>query len=170
VTQVRLPPAEYYATLPKQITGAGVIIRDVHNRVLLVETTYGAKLWEIPGGGLNDGEYPFDAARREVKELGLDILPGQLLVVDWIPPQPDGRPALTNYLFDGGILTDDQIASLHCADSELERWKYCTREEYEVLLPPHMVRRVNVCLDVVRDGRTAYLHHGVNPLDAVDAS
>lgn len=167
MTQVHLPPAEYYATLPKQITGAGMIFRDAGDRVLLVETTYGAKVWEIPGGGLEEGEYPLEAAVREVKqELGLDVRPGQLLVVDWVPPQPDGRPSLTNYLFDGGILSPAQVASLHCADGELKRWKFCTSVEYTDLLPAHMVPRVDACLDAVRTGRTAYLHHGVNPFDA----
>ena len=49
--------------------------------------------WEIPGGGMDLGEYPLQTAQREIKEeLGIDVQLGSLLVVDWVPPQPDGRP------------------------------------------------------------------------------
>lgn len=41
------------------------------------------------------GECPWQTARREIKEeLGLDLAPGRLLAVDWVPPGGDGRPAL----------------------------------------------------------------------------
>jgi 8-oxo-dGTP pyrophosphatase MutT (NUDIX family) len=165
MTQVRLPPAEYYATLPQQIASAGVIFRDTDGRVLLVEPTYGNETWEIPGGGLDEGESPWAAARREIKEeLGFDLLPGRLLAVDWVPPQPDGRPALQNNLFDGGVLDDARIASLRLADGELTRSKFATRAEAAEMLRPHMARRVAVCLDVVHTDRTAYLENGFDPL------
>ncbi|WP_410583976.1 hypothetical protein [Amycolatopsis sp. lyj-108] len=35
-----LPPTEYYATLPALIGSGGVLCRDAHGRVLLVETSY----------------------------------------------------------------------------------------------------------------------------------
>nr|WP_042186854.1 NUDIX hydrolase [Kibdelosporangium sp. MJ126-NF4]CEL17617.1 NUDIX hydrolase [Kibdelosporangium sp. MJ126-NF4]CTQ91155.1 NUDIX hydrolase [Kibdelosporangium sp. MJ126-NF4] len=161
MTQVWLPPAEYYATLPKQIASAGVIFRDTQGRVLLVETTYGAEKWEIPGGGLDEGESPWAGARREIKEeLGFDLQPGRLLAVDWVPPQEDGRPALSNHVFDGGVLDDAQIASLHLTDGELKRAKFATLEETAELLRKHMARRVAACLDAVHTGRTAYLENG----------
>ncbi|SEP46530.1 NUDIX domain-containing protein [Amycolatopsis saalfeldensis] len=170
MTQVWPPPAEYYATLPKQIAGAGVIFRDTEGRVLLVEPNYGAEPWEIPGGALDEGESPWAGARREIKEeLGFDLLPGRLLAVDWVPPQPDGRPALTNSLFDGGILDDNQIASLRLADGELKCSKFATREESAAMLRPHLARRVAGCLDALDTGQTAYLENGFDPLAHDDA-
>lgn len=160
-----LPPEQYYATLPKQIASAGVIFRDVEDRVLLVEPSYGAETWEIPGGGLDEGESPLAGARREVEEeLGLDLRPGRLLVVDWVPPQPDGRPALTNNLFDGGVLSEEQTAALRLDDPELQRWKFCTRAESAAMMRPHMARRVAVCLDALNTGRTVYLENGFDSL------
>ena len=86
-----LPPREYYATLPKHIAGAGAIFRDADGGILLVKPSY-RETWEIPGGGLEHGEDPWAAAVREVKEeIGLELRPGRLLVVDWVPPQEDGR-------------------------------------------------------------------------------
>jgi 8-oxo-dGTP pyrophosphatase MutT (NUDIX family) len=170
MTKGWLPPAEYYATLPKQIASGGVILRDAVGRVLLVEPNYGSETWEIPGGGLDEGESPWAGALREIKEeVGLDVLPGRLLVVDWVPPQPDGRPALENHVFDGGVLNEDQIASLRLADPELKRWKFCTRAESTGMLQPHLARRVAVCLDVVRTDRTVYLENGFDPLARNDA-
>jgi 8-oxo-dGTP pyrophosphatase MutT (NUDIX family) len=160
-----LPPDQYYATLPKQIASGAVIFRDAANRVLLVATTYGAEKWELPGGALAEGESPWAGARREIKEeLGLDVLPGRLLVVDWVPPQPDGRPALVNNLFDGGVLDETQIAALRLDKRELKHMKFATRAESVGLMRPHMARRVAMCLDALDDGRTVYLENGFDPL------
>ncbi len=165
MTQGWLPPAEYYATLPKHLGSGGVLFRDVKGRVLLVEPNYGSETWEIPGGGLDEGESPRGAARREIKEeLGLDLVPGRLLVVDWVPPQPDGRPALENHVFDGGVLDEDRIASLRVDDRELKRLKFAAREEAAGILRDHLARRVAACLDVVDTGQVLYLENGFDPL------
>ncbi|MGC0417047.1 NUDIX domain-containing protein [Embleya sp. AB8] len=160
-----LSPAEYYATLPKHIGGAGAILHDEDGRILLVEPSYGDGRWEIPGGAMDAGEYPWDTAHREIKEeLGLDLAPGRLLVVDWVPPQPDGRPAPANYLFDGGILTRaDAEARVHLAAGELVAWHLAEPAEWDVLMAPHMARRLRACANALTCGTTAYLHHGSDP-------
>lgn len=49
------------------------IILDNNNRVLLCHRR-DMDLWNLPGGGCNDGESPWDACAREVKEeVGLDV-------------------------------------------------------------------------------------------------
>lgn len=160
-----LPPTEYYATLSKQLGSGSVLFRDAEGRVLLVEPNYGSETWEIPGSGLEEGESPWRAARREVKEeLEVDLVPGRLLVVDWMPPQPDGRPALENHVFDGGTLDDDQDASLRLDDRELTRSTFATRDEAAGMLRDHLARRVAACLDVVDTGRSLYLENGLDPL------
>ncbi len=41
---------------------------------MLLRHSYGPKVWALPGGGINRGEDPEDAARREVKEeLGITL-------------------------------------------------------------------------------------------------
>ncbi|MFA5994556.1 MAG: NUDIX domain-containing protein, partial [Parcubacteria group bacterium] len=59
----------------KQAFTIGVfgIIRDEKNRVLLV-LRQDYDLWNLPGGGLEKGESPWQGVVREVKEeTGLDV-------------------------------------------------------------------------------------------------
>jgi 8-oxo-dGTP pyrophosphatase MutT (NUDIX family) len=162
-----LPPAQYYATLPKAIAGAGAIFHDDQYRILLVKTNYTTGAWEVPGGGMDAGEYPLQTAQREIKEeLGLDVELGRLLMVDWVPPQPDGRPPLVNFLFDGGPITPAWAEEhLQLDDTELTTWRLTTSDERAELMPPHMARRLDACAELLRSGSeaTAYLHHGWNP-------
>lgn len=160
-----LPPAEYYTTLPKHIAGAGAIIHDHTGRILLVKPSYRDDTWEIPGGGLDTGEDPLQAVVREVKEeLGRDLAPGRLLVIDWVPEQLDGRPPLVNYLFDGGLITqDDATTQLHLDPNELTDWRLAPAAEWDTLLAPHLVRRLHACARALSEDRTIYLQHGFEP-------
>ena len=162
-----VPPQEYYASLPKHIAGAGAIFRDPDGKVLLVKPSYRAT-WEIPGGGLEFGEYPFQAAAREVKEeTGLELRPGRLLAVDWVPPQDDGRPALANFLFDGGkIDLSPGQQEIRLQDGELTGWTLAAPREWDDMLAPHMARRIRACASALATGTTAYLQHG-RPLAGV---
>jgi 8-oxo-dGTP diphosphatase len=79
----------------RQRLGAYGIARDIEGRILLVRAaTYltVAGRWFLPGGGVEHGETPADALRREVtEETGLDIGAVTLLGVlsdTW--PIPDG--------------------------------------------------------------------------------
>lgn len=164
MSHVPLPPEEYYRSLPRHIAGAGVILHDRDQRLLLVKPSYRAT-WEIPGGGMADGEYPQETARREVmEELGLELTPGRLLAVDWVPAQVDGRPALANYLFDGGLIEEDEISKrIRLQDGELTDWKLAAPAEWDAMLVPHMTRRLHACASALETGTTAYLQHGWEP-------
>ncbi|GIF01576.1 hypothetical protein [Paractinoplanes rishiriensis] len=97
-------------------------------------------------------------------ELGLDREPGRLLVVDWVPAQPDGRPALANFLFDGGHLSETEAdRSVRLAADELLAWRLAAPDSWPQLLAPHMMRRLRACAEALATGTTAYLHHGQCP-------
>lgn len=160
-----LPPAEYYAGLPKNIAGAGVVLHDEAGRILLVRPTYRADTWEIPGGGMDPGEHPWETARREVvEELGLDRVPGRLLVVDWVSALADGRPPLANFLFDGGPVTEGWLAAnIVLQQAELAEWRLADASQREALLLPLLARRLRACAAALADGAARYLHDGREP-------
>jgi hypothetical protein len=59
--------ARFYAGLPTKHVAAGWLFQDAAGRVLLVQPAY-KDSWEIPGGGVEEGESPGEAARRELRE------------------------------------------------------------------------------------------------------
>ncbi len=74
----------FYRGLPAKRIGAGVLFVDDDGRVLLVRPTYKPS-WEIPGGMVEEGESPHEAATPEVtEEIGLNRTAGRLLCVNWV--------------------------------------------------------------------------------------
>ncbi|MFF9183934.1 NUDIX domain-containing protein [Streptomyces misionensis] len=144
--------AAYIAGLPRVLAGAAALFRDAEGRVLLVEPNYRAG-WALPGGTVesDDGETPRQGARREtLEEIGLDRPLGRLLVVDWVPGTH--RPPLVAYVYDGGVLTEDELKSIRLQEEELLSWRLVPREELTAHLPGALGRRVLAALDVLADG------------------
>lgn len=84
--------------------GAFAIIFDDQNRVLLCHRT-DMDVWNLPGGGVEEGELPTEAAIREVKEeTGLEIAIAQLI---GIYTKPDADDCIFTFLGQqvGGELT-----------------------------------------------------------------
>jgi ADP-ribose pyrophosphatase YjhB (NUDIX family) len=137
--------------------GSAVLLRDDSNRILLVEPTY-KDHWELPGGVVEADESPYDAAVRELKEeLGLSVIPGRLLVVDWVPPRV-GRTEGVMFVYDGGLL--DGTVEIRLPAEELRSWAWSTPAEAEQRLPPLLARRAGAALEAVTSGVTVYLENG----------
>ncbi|MGW5133629.1 NUDIX domain-containing protein [Streptomyces sp. NPDC004135] len=151
----------YIASLPRVLVGAAALFRDGEGRVLLVEPNY-REGWALPGGTVesDDGETPRQGARRETaEEIGLDRELGRLLTVDWVPGT--GRPPLVAYLYDGGVLGEDDLKAIRLQEEELLSWRLVPREELTDHLPGALGRRVLAGLDVLAEGSgTAELENG----------
>lgn len=64
---------QYIGHLPIVIVGAGLLVVDEQNRLLLIKRTDN-KCWGIPGGSLEPGEVVEQAAKREaLEETNLEI-------------------------------------------------------------------------------------------------
>jgi len=68
---------------PRCPIGAAVLIRDDAGRILLVQQTYRtSSIWLPPGGWVDKGETPQQAARREAREeVGLQVTIGPPLAI-----------------------------------------------------------------------------------------
>ncbi len=65
--------------------GVFAVIVDAHDRVLLCHRR-DLDLWNLPGGGVEDGETPWDAVIREVhEEVGIDAEVIRLTGLYWKP-------------------------------------------------------------------------------------
>ncbi|WP_121700679.1 NUDIX domain-containing protein [Streptomyces sp. BBFR25] len=154
--------ATYIAGLPRVLAGAAAVFRDAGGRVLLVEPNYRAG-WTLPGGTIESdaGETPRQGAWREtLEEIGLDARIGRLLAVDWASGA--GRPPIVAYLYDGGVLSEDDLKAIRLQEEELLSWRLVPRGELGDHLLGSLHGRVLAALDVLADGSgTAELVDGV---------
>jgi 8-oxo-dGTP pyrophosphatase MutT (NUDIX family) len=58
---------QYIGHRPVLVVGAGILVLDAQNRLLLLKRTDNG-FWGIPGGSLEPGEVVEDAAKRETRE------------------------------------------------------------------------------------------------------
>ncbi|MFF3868033.1 NUDIX domain-containing protein [Micromonospora sp. NPDC001898] len=153
------PSGDYTATLPRKRMGAAVLFTDAARRALLVEPTY-KDYWEIVGGCVDADESPRQAAVREVKEeLGKSIVPGRLLVTDWVPPRP-GRTEGVMFVYDGGALDELGTADIQLPPDELRSWAWCDQELIRDRMSELLARRVIAALCAKAEGTMFDLENG----------
>ena len=159
-------PAAYRAYLAegnehqaRKRVSADLLVRDAAGRILIVDPGYKPG-WDLPGGMAEANEPPLAAVRREIREeLGLDTEPQRVLCIDWVPPH-DPWDDLLAFIFDGGVLTQDQIGSLRTADGELEAFEFCTADQVRERLRPRAWRRTAAALEALETGWARYLQDG----------
>lgn len=150
----------YFASLPKKYMGSGLLVRDPFGAVLIVTPTYKPTL-EIPGGIVEAGESPRACAQREsLEELGLELTPQRLLVMDYLTATEE-RPDALIFVFDGGVLSADAIARIRLPPTELEAWQFVPPSNLTTLLLPRMARRLQCAINALEAGETWYLEDGV---------
>ena len=133
--------AEYYKSLPMKRMGSGALFLDSAGKIVIVKPSY-KDFWEIPGGVVENNESPRKAAEREIKEeLNLSKFLTKLLCVDYQDPYDIITESLM-FIFDGGILSDDEIKSIKFDGKELIEFKLVTIEEASELLSPVLARRI----------------------------
>jgi 8-oxo-dGTP pyrophosphatase MutT (NUDIX family) len=110
-----------------------------------------------------DGETPWDACRREVREeCGIDVRAGRLACTDFRPARP-GRPGGIRYLFDCGRADDAALAAITLQPAEIEEYRLASLDTALTLLRPAIRRRVRAA---TRRRRFVYLENG-RPVPAI---
>lgn len=136
---------------------AAMLLTDAHGRVLVVKPTYKTG-WELPGGGVDEGESPRAAASREVvEELGLDRPAGALLAVDYVPARATRSEGVI-MVFDGGAIDDP--AALRLPADELSEWAFVDSERLADYLPARKARRARAALLARARAGASYLENG----------
>jgi 8-oxo-dGTP diphosphatase len=147
--------------LPRIPASAGALIFDERGRLLIANPTY-KEHWTIPGGIMEaDGETPWEACRREVREeVGLVVERGRLVVVDFLRPKPS-KPGGMRFLFDCGVLSDTELSSITLQEDELSEHRLVEPAEALALLSGPLRRRVGAALAAAEaEAGCVYLEDG----------
>jgi 8-oxo-dGTP diphosphatase len=155
-------PAEFPPRLPVSV---GAVITDGAGRLLVLEPTYKSG-WTIPGGQMEaDGETPWEACRREVREeCGLVVERGRLRCVDFLRPRP-GHAGGLRLLFDCGRVDDDAVAGIVLQAGEIADFRFVELPEADKLLSGPLRRRVTAAM---ASSSVVYLEDG-RPVPSVPA-
>lgn len=144
--------------LPAIPVSAGALIFDRSDRLLILKPTYKSG-WTIPGGVMEaTGETPWEACRREVREeCGIELRGGRLACMDFRRPRP-GRPGGVRFLFDCGVVDDEQLAALSLQVAEISEYRLAAMPDALRLLRRPIRRRVQAALSgnsltYLEDGR-----------------
>jgi ADP-ribose pyrophosphatase YjhB (NUDIX family) len=156
--------AEY--VLPAIPVSAGALIFDRDGRLLILNPTYKSG-WTIPGGVMEaDGETPWQACQREVREeTGLAVAAARLACVDFRPPR-DGNQGGVRFLFDCGALDDAVLSQVTLQPEEVSEYRLAAVPDALQLLRGPIRRRVSAALDSAAG--TVYLEDG-RPVPEVSA-
>ena len=132
--------------LPAIPVSAGALIFDRAGRLLILKPTYKSG-WTIPGGVMEaDGETPWEACRREVREeCGIDVRQGRLACMDFRRPGPD-RPGGIRFLFDRGDVGDESLAAIVIQPEEVSGYRLAAPPDALPLLRGPIRRRVRAAL------------------------
>ena len=66
-------------------------------------------------------------------------------------------------VFDGGVLTADQVAAIELQREELCGWAFVSDDQLHRFLNDRLTRRVRACLRARRAGTALYLENGHDP-------
>jgi 8-oxo-dGTP diphosphatase len=129
---------------------SGALFFAADGRFLLVDPTY-KEFWNLPGGGVDEGETPLAACVREIhEELGLTPPIGPLLASAWTPTG-------IFFVFDGGVLSPAQQAAIELPPDELAAYAFVTEDQARTMLPPSRLPVLRAALDAKAEAATRYV-------------
>jgi 8-oxo-dGTP diphosphatase len=154
-------------TVPRVPASAGALIFDRRGRLLILKPTYKSG-WTIPGGVMEaDGETPWQACQREVREeCGLDIVSGRLVCTDFRPPT-QRNPGGIRFLFDCGALADSAFSSVVLQAEEISEHRLLPLPDALPLLRKPIRRRIRAVRKrngAPRKHAIVYLENGRPPV------
>ncbi len=152
-----VPPEEYFKNIPKKWAGSAALFFNSENNILLVKPTY-RDHWLPVGGSIDMEESPLQAVRREVKEeIGIDLINPTLLCVQYYHAEDKIKGDRFQFLFDGGVLNGEQIASIKLPPGELSEYRFFSLDGALQVLGRTNRERVKAGVEARRKGTIIYL-------------
>ncbi|MEX0169976.1 NUDIX domain-containing protein [Streptomyces sp. LMG1-1-1.1] len=158
-----LPPVEYIATLPRATAYACLYFTDTTGRPFQLRASDRSERWQWPGGHMDPGETPWETAVRECREETGMIFTGEprLLGTHFVTDRGEDWPANhIGFIFDGGELTDEQIAAVVLDPGEHSEYSLRTLDEWEREMEPAEFARLAEIDRARRTGATVYVEAG----------
>lgn len=150
---------DYYKNLPKKRMGAGALILNENNEILIVKPGY-KDYWSIAGGVIDENESPKDACIREVKEeIGIDLKQAIFLCVDYNSNVEEKGDSL-QFIFFGGKLSDNEIKEIKLDKKEIIECKFLPIVQALPLLSDKLKLRLPKCLEALKNNGAIYLENG----------
>lgn len=147
---------EYAKILPKKQVGTAVLFFNSKRELLIVKPDY-KEGWLVPGGSCDDNESPLHCALRETKEeIGLTVAILNLVGIYYAPKKEPFTDSL-KFIFNGGVLTDEQISQIKLQTAELEEYTFASPEKAIPTLSPSLRRSIPECLQAIEKRKVVYL-------------
>jgi 8-oxo-dGTP diphosphatase len=150
----------FYESLPSKRMGAGCVFFNIDGKVLLVKPTY-KDGWEIPGGAVEGNESPKSSCEREVlEEMGLEVSVKRLLIVDYNSyPQETHKTESLMFIFDGGVLSDNELAAINLSEDEISGWQFFSIDHLPKEMNHSLRNRIIQAVEQKKNHCTAYLEN-----------
>ncbi|RJR14485.1 NUDIX hydrolase [Candidatus Parcubacteria bacterium] len=150
---------DYHENLPKKRMGAGALMFNDKDELLLVKPSY-KEHWSIPGGVVDAEESPRNACVREVEEeIGIRPTAIKFLCVDYYPTT-DGKGENIQFIFFGGRLNSRQISQIRIDGKEILEYTFVPRDSAISMLGPRLAKRLSKSLEALDRNSPVYLEGG----------
>lgn len=142
-----LSQEEYYKSLPKKRVASAVLFWNNKKELLLLHKTYDGQKWNLPGGMTELNESPRQGAIREVEEeTGLVKSEIRFAGLDYKPAKSDILSESLQFIFDGGILSEEEISRIRLSEEHSE-FKFLPFGEAFELMSPLLGLRIKAILE-----------------------
>ncbi|WP_171987737.1 NUDIX hydrolase [Streptomyces sp. MP131-18] len=144
---------------PRRAAGALALLCDSADRVALVEPVSHDQVWNLVGGAVEEGEDPREALTRVIhRDTGLARVAGQLLVTEWMRPDPArSEPEGMNLIFAVAPLVRGEWDSVRLPSEKLKAKRLTPLDDIGQWASPPLARRIRVAMKARATGVHEFL-------------